>query len=88
MVDYLVHGEQHEINCHDFHNRAHSSHCGTYCSADDAVALATDAGATRLLLFHHHPDRSDSDIDAMVASFANSKITVEGAREGAEYNLG
>ena len=58
-----------------------------HCSADDAVAVASDAGAERLLLFHHHPNRSDADIDAMVASFAGSGVSVEGACEGAEYNL-
>jgi phosphoribosyl 1,2-cyclic phosphodiesterase len=59
-----------------------------HCSADDAVALAIEAGAGRLLLFHHHPDRSDSDIDEMVASFADCGVSVEGACEGAVYELG
>lgn len=33
----------------------------------DAVALALDAGVERLVLFHHHPERGDEEIDRRVA---------------------
>jgi phosphoribosyl 1,2-cyclic phosphodiesterase len=35
---------------------------------EDVVDLALDAGARRLLLFHHHPERSDSALDEQVAA--------------------
>jgi phosphoribosyl 1,2-cyclic phosphodiesterase len=38
----------------------HSSHI-------EATALAIDAGVRTLALFHHHPDRSDAEIDTFVA---------------------
>ena len=37
----------------------HSSHV-------EATALAIDAGVGTLALFHHHPDRTDAEIDALV----------------------
>jgi phosphoribosyl 1,2-cyclic phosphodiesterase len=39
-----------------------------HSTASEAVALAADAGAARLVLFHHDPGRSDDAVDAMVAS--------------------
>jgi phosphoribosyl 1,2-cyclic phosphodiesterase len=59
-----------------------------HCCDGDAVGIAAEAGVGRLLLFHHHPDRTDADIDAMVASHRDAAVPVEGAREGAEYALG
>lgn len=55
---------------------------------EDAVGIATEAEAKRLLLFHHHPEHTDAVIDATVASHRHAAIPVEAAREGAEYLLG
>jgi len=33
----------------------------------DAVAFARRAGAARLGLFHHNPDRSDRELDGLLA---------------------
>jgi phosphoribosyl 1,2-cyclic phosphodiesterase len=38
-----------------------------HSSWDEAVRLACEAGVERLLLFHHHPDRSDRAVEAVVA---------------------
>jgi ribonuclease BN (tRNA processing enzyme) len=38
----------------------HSTH-------EDAVALAIDAGVERLVLFHHRPERTDSEVEQCVA---------------------
>jgi phosphoribosyl 1,2-cyclic phosphodiesterase len=53
-----------------------------------AVELALEAGASRLLLTHHDPDRLDQDVDELVsmavahAEAGGSGLQVEGAREG------
>ena len=54
----------------------------------DAFEIAREAGARHLLLFHHHPDHGDDAIDAVVSTYADQSIPVQGAREGAEYVLG
>ncbi len=38
-----------------------------HATVDDAVALADEAGVGRLGLFHHSPDRTDDEIDAIMA---------------------
>jgi phosphoribosyl 1,2-cyclic phosphodiesterase len=59
----------------------HSSHV-------EATALAIDAGVATLALFHHHPDRSDAEIDALVGecerlvSARGSSLRVIAAAEG------
>jgi ribonuclease BN (tRNA processing enzyme) len=55
---------------------------------EDAIELALDAKAERLLLFHHAPNRTDDDLDAMVAKYrteladAQSPLELDAAREG------
>lgn len=59
----------------------------------DAVRLATDAGARRLLLFHHAPERSDDALDAMVEHVRHglaergSALRVDAAAEGLSLDL-
>lgn len=59
----------------------------------DAVRLAEDAGARRLLLFHHAPERSDDALDAMVAEVRRglaergSGLRVDAAAEGVAIPL-
>ena len=38
-----------------------------HSTVDQAVQLALDAGVPRLALFHHHPERTDDELDALVA---------------------
>jgi phosphoribosyl 1,2-cyclic phosphodiesterase len=52
-----------------------------------AIGLAVAAGARRLLLFHHDPARTDGQIDAIVASYAEAKVSVAGAEEGTIIDL-
>jgi phosphoribosyl 1,2-cyclic phosphodiesterase len=40
-----------------------------HCAADYAVGLAQRAGARRVLLAHHKPDRTDPALDALAARF-------------------
>jgi phosphoribosyl 1,2-cyclic phosphodiesterase len=52
-----------------------------------AVGLAVAAGARSLLLFHHAPNRTDDEIDAIVESLRDAPIPVAAAREGSELLL-
>jgi len=55
---------------------------------DDSVALAIAASVKKLWLFHHDPDRSDKQVDALVkhgrrlVASRKSKLRVDAAREG------
>jgi phosphoribosyl 1,2-cyclic phosphodiesterase len=52
------------------------------------VRLAADAGVRRLVLFHHHPDRTDDEVDRLAADAAAlgaacaAAVEVTVAREG------
>jgi phosphoribosyl 1,2-cyclic phosphodiesterase len=65
-VDVLVHGAQFTLAERDM--AADFGHA----TVDYAVALATEAGARRLVLFHHAPARTDDQIDAIAASLAGA----------------
>jgi phosphoribosyl 1,2-cyclic phosphodiesterase len=57
----------------------------------DSVALAVEAGVSRLALFHHDPSHADNQIDEMVNSArqmsAPSQLTVQGAMENEVISL-
>ena len=59
-----------------------------------AVAVCQEAGARQLALFHHAPERTDAEIDTILASTrrlvaANAPdLDVVAAYEGLEMNLG
>jgi phosphoribosyl 1,2-cyclic phosphodiesterase len=59
----------------------------------DAVRLAEDAGARRLLLFHHAPERSDGELDAITGDVRRglaargSALRVDAAAEGVAIGL-
>jgi phosphoribosyl 1,2-cyclic phosphodiesterase len=60
---------------------------------DDSVALAIAANVKKLYLFHHDPDRSDKQLDALlkharsIVSARKSKLQVEAAREGVTIRM-
>jgi phosphoribosyl 1,2-cyclic phosphodiesterase len=60
---------------------------------DDSVALAIAANVKKLWLFHHDPDRSDKELDALLkharklAAAGKSKLQVDAAREGLTIQL-
>ncbi len=59
-----------------------------HSSAEEATQLAIECNAQRLLLFHHHPDRTDTEVDDLVwacrslAHRAGSKLQIDAAYEG------
>lgn len=60
---------------------------------DDTVALALLAKVKKLVLFHHDPQRTDDEVDAMVAharslvAARGGKLEIEAAAEGKELVL-
>ena len=60
-TDALVHDSQHTRE--EYAERASFGHS----TVDYAAALGVQAGAVRVVLFHHDPDRTDDQLDAIVA---------------------
>ena len=85
-VDVLIHDAMYtpaELEAH--RGWGHSTY-------EEAVALAQDAGAARLVLFHHEPEHSDEAMDALVKAaraYAKSGRPVEvlAAQEGMQVTL-
>ena len=75
-VDLLIHDAQHTAD--ELPARAAFGHS----AADYPVRLAEIAGARSVLLFHHDPNRTDDELDAMVAGFADAPVPVAAATEG------
>lgn len=62
-----------------------------HSTADQAREIALEAGVGQLLLFHHDPHRTDSEIDAIVAeqqAAAPPHLEVQAAYEGMELRKG
>ncbi|MEP6779010.1 MAG: hypothetical protein ABJC26_03915, partial [Gemmatimonadaceae bacterium] len=64
-----------------------------HSSAEEATRFAMECNASSLLLFHHHPDRHDDEVDALVASCQalaaanNSRLQVSAAYEGLALDI-
>lgn len=64
-----------------------------HSSPTEAVALAAECGAKRLVLFHHEPDHDDAAIDRLlsaaraVAMRSAKHLTVDAAMEGLTFTL-
>jgi phosphoribosyl 1,2-cyclic phosphodiesterase len=58
-----------------------------HASAGYAVKLAEAGGARQVLLFHHHPRRTDAEIDAIVETYRSPKVGVGAAAEGMVVDL-
>ena len=80
-VDVLVHDAQHTAE--ELPAKASFGHS----AAEYALTLAEEAGARRVLLFHHDPNRTDDGMDELVSRFAESPIPVVAAREGDVLDL-
>jgi ribonuclease BN (tRNA processing enzyme) len=74
-VDLLLHDSQYTRE--EFPARAHFGHS----SIDYAVGLAEHAGARRLVLFHHDPWRSDTQLDSIVEGLSGASVPVTAAIE-------
>jgi len=59
-ADLVIHDAQYTAT--DFAQKSDWGHC----TVDYAVHVAATAGARRLALFHHDPDRDDASVDALL----------------------
>jgi len=61
-----------------------------HASPEDAVRVAREAGAKRLLLYHHDPDRTDPAMDQLLERVRRTApgMDIDGAREGTVIELG
>lgn len=73
-VDLLIHDAQHTVA--EYEAKRHWGHC----TVDYAVHVAREAGARRLVLFHHDPSHGDGDIVAIERS-ASDRAARLGAPE-------
>ncbi|HTW20060.1 MAG TPA: MBL fold metallo-hydrolase [Mycobacteriales bacterium] len=80
-VDVLIHDAQHRAS--QFPEVAYLGHA----SPEYAVALAREAGARSLMLFHHAPTRTDDEIDEILAELATDGLPVRAACEGLVLDL-
>jgi ribonuclease BN (tRNA processing enzyme) len=80
----LVHDAMYTESEYDAHRGWGHSTC------DQAVELAVEAGVERLVLYHHNPDRTDGELDAMLAHCRKLvegrgvRLSVDVAAEGME----
>jgi len=71
---------------------AQRPHWGHSC-AEDAIEIAREAGAESLMLYHHSPDRTDAQIDEILAHHRSqlhrdgNRIELNAAFEGMEVDL-
>jgi ribonuclease BN (tRNA processing enzyme) len=86
-VDLLIHDAMYTPNELERHRGwGHSTY-------EEAVTLAQDAGAKKLVLFHHEPEHDDKEMDALLTAartFAKARrepLEVVAAQEGMKVNL-
>jgi phosphoribosyl 1,2-cyclic phosphodiesterase len=58
-----------------------------HSSSGYAVGLGEVAGVGRVLLTHHHPERTDDEIDAIITRYQNAPSRVEAAAVGTVLDL-
>ncbi|MDP9220281.1 MAG: MBL fold metallo-hydrolase [Actinomycetota bacterium] len=75
-VDLLVHDAQHVAE--EFPAKAFLGHS----VVEYAAVLATHAGARRVALFHHDPDRTDDEVECLLARVDGLPVEVLVAAEG------
>jgi phosphoribosyl 1,2-cyclic phosphodiesterase len=80
-VDVLIHDAQYLAS--EFAAGALFGHA----AAEYAVGLAEKASAGVVLLFHHHPDRTDDELDAVRSQLQRSGLSVEVAVEGESLDV-
>jgi ribonuclease BN (tRNA processing enzyme) len=92
----LVHlARESDVLVHDAHFLEHEIY-GRYAwghsTVEDAIEVARLAGAQQLWLFHHHPERSDTDIEEQLSLARDlclgEQLQIEAAAEGVRLVIG
>ncbi|MET1002282.1 MAG: MBL fold metallo-hydrolase [Acidimicrobiia bacterium] len=78
-VDVLIHDAQHTAE--EYAVKRHWGHS----TVEYAVHVGKEAGAKRLLLFHHDPAHGDDELDCIEAMTADQSATVGGPEVTAAY---
>lgn len=84
----LAHGS--DLLVHDAHLLAEELATDAiygHAAADYAIGLARQAHARSVVLFHHRPDRSDEELDALAKRYRDGAIAVSVASEGTTRQL-
>jgi phosphoribosyl 1,2-cyclic phosphodiesterase len=86
-ADLLIHDSQYTLE--EYENGKQGWGHSTF---EYAINAAHKAGVKKLLLFHHDPNRSDSQLEALVDEYraqisAKSGLVIEIAREGSVYSI-
>ena len=82
-VDLLIHDAQYTAS--ELPVRVDFGHS----AVDYPVELGRRSGAKTVVLFHHDPDRTDTEVAAIELGFQHlADVSVVAAREGAVYRLG
>jgi phosphoribosyl 1,2-cyclic phosphodiesterase len=79
-----------DLLIHDSHLRAEEVPAEGFfghAAAEYAVGLGTAAGARGVALFHHRPERTDTEVDRTLCRFADGPLHVIGAVEGRTLSL-
>lgn len=82
-VDVLIHDAQYRVE--ELAERGHFGHA----TPDYAVRLAEDCGAASVVLFHHDPARTDTEIDELLshARGLSTAVSVSAAAQGTSLDL-
>jgi ribonuclease BN (tRNA processing enzyme) len=80
-VDLMIHDSQYTVE--EFPLRKDYGHS----AIDYAVGLGKECGVGTVLLYHHDPDRTDDQIDGILAASQNGSIRIEAAVEGSVIEL-
>lgn len=80
-ADLLIHDAYHSDD--EYPARQHSGHSCPLHAAD----VAGRADAKHLILFNHHPMRTDDELDAAVSALSDRPMPIEAGCEGNEYSL-
>lgn len=81
-VDLLIHDAQ--FLAREFPAVSYLGHA----AVEYAVALATAAGSRQLALFHHAPDRTDTELDGIARMVRDAAVDTFVAAEGTTVRLG
>lgn len=79
-----------DLLVHDAHLRAEEVPAeGSFghAAAEYAVRLGELAGARRVALFHHRPERTDAEVERTLSRFCGRDVSVLAAEEGASVAL-